>query len=185
MTAELAPPPAIDPTAPTIARTDRIVVARPPDAVYAYVVLGPLAEMIPVTKQLPGVTGVTLLTPGPWGSVGERRYVHLTDGSQTTEQVLEAIPGERFRYEVWDYSTAAGKPIAYALGEFVFKALDGGRTEIAWTYAFRLRSNMFPGPLGPLGRWLMRRVFLDTAYAELMRSALAAIRSQLERQPAV
>ena len=185
MTAELAPPPAVDPKAATIARTERIVVARPAGAVFDNVVSGPLAEMIPVTKQLPGVTGVTLLTPGPWGGVGERRHVHLTDGSQTTEQVLGSAPGQHFRYEVWDYSTAAGKPIAYALGEFVFKALDAGRTEIAWTYAFRLRSNMFPGSLGPLGRWLMRRVFLDTAYAALMRASLAAIRDQLERRPAV
>ncbi|MGZ3377098.1 MAG: SRPBCC family protein [Phenylobacterium sp.] len=180
MTADLQPPPPVDPKAPVIARTERVVVARPAEAVFAYVVAGPLAEMIPVTRQLPGVTGVTLLTAGPWGGVGERRHVHLTDGSQTTEQVLESQPGKHFRYEVWDYSTAAGKPIAYALGEFVFTALDGGRTEIAWTYAFRLRSDMFPGSLGAVGRWLMRRVFLDTAYAELMKSSLAAIRSRLE-----
>jgi len=163
-----------------IARTERVVVDRPAAAAFAYVVGGPLEAMIPQTRRLPGVTGVTPLTPGAWGAVGGRRHVHLSDGSQTTEQVLEAVPGERFRYEVWDYSTAAGKPIAYALGEFVFKALEGGKTEIAWTYAFRLRSNMFPGSLGGLGRWLMRRVFLDTAYAELMRSSLAAIRARLE-----
>jgi hypothetical protein len=177
---ELAPLPAVDPKAPMIARTERVTVAGPAAAVFDYVVLGPLAEMIPPTAKLPGVTGVTLLSPGPWGGVGERRIVDLSDGSQTTEQVLETTPGERFRYEVWDYSTAAGKPIAYALGEFVFKALDGGRTEIVWTYAFRLRGDMFPGSLGGLGRWLMRRVFLDTAYAELMRASLAAIRRSLE-----
>ena len=181
MTADLAPPPPIDRKAPMIARTERIVVAPPPPAAYTYVVSGPLAEMIPVTGQLPGVTGTTPLTPGPWGGVGERRHVHLTDGSQTTEQVLEAAPGELFRYQVWDYSTAAAKPIAYALGEFLFKPLDGGRTEIVWTYAFRLRGDIFPGNLGVLGRWLMRRVFLDTAYAKLMQASLAAIRQALER----
>jgi hypothetical protein len=179
MPAELAPPP-IDATAPTIARTERIIVRRPAQAVFAYVIGGPLEEMIPATRQLPGVTGTTLLTPGPWGGVGERRHVHLTDGSQTTEQGLASTPGERFAYEVWDYTTAAGKPIAYALGEFLFKPLEGDRTEIAWTYAFRLRGDIFPGSLGGVGRWLMRRVFLDTAYAQLMRSSLAAIRAALE-----
>ena len=162
-----------------IARTERIVVNRPAPAVFDYVVGGPLAEMIPVTRQLPGVTGVTPLTPGPWGGVGERRIVHLTDGSQTTEQVLEATSPGTFRYQVWDYSTVAAKPIAYALGEFLFKPLDGGRTEIVWTYAFRLRGNIFPGNLGGFGRWLMRRVFLDTAYARLMQATLAAIRETL------
>jgi hypothetical protein len=175
-----APPPPIDPAAPMISHTARIVVGRPADAAYAYTVGGPLQAMIPKTRALPGVTGVTLLTPGPWGGVGERRHVHLSDGSQTTEQVLEAIPGERFRYEVWDYSTAAGKPIAYALGEFRFAALDGGRTEIAWTYAFRLRGDVFPGALGGLGRWLMQMVFIDGPYATLMRASLAAIKANLE-----
>lgn len=181
MTADLAPPPVVDPTAPMIARTERIVVNRPPAAVFDYVVGGPLAEMIPATRPLPGVTGVTLLTPGPWGGAGERRIVHLTDGSQTTEQVLTSTPPESFRYQVWDYSTAAAKPITYALGEFLFKPLGGGRTEIVWTYAFRLRGEVFPGNLGGFGRWLMRRVFLDTAYARLMQASLAAIRARLER----
>ena len=176
----LAAPPPIDPAAPMIARTERIVVSRPADAAYAYTVGGPLKAMIPKTKALPSVTGVTLLTPGPWGGVGERRHVHLSDGSQTTEQVLDATPGERFRYEVWDYSTAAGKPIAYALGEFRFTALDGARTEIAWTYAFRLRSDVFPGNLGGLGRWLMQKAFIDGPYARLMQASLVAIRTALE-----
>lgn len=181
MPVELAPPPRVDPLAPMIARTERIVVERRPTAVFAYVVSGPLEAMIPLTRRLPGVTGTTLLTPGPWGGVGERRHVHLSDGSQTTEQALEATPGEHFSYEVWDYSTAAAKPIAYALGEFKFSELEGGRTEIVWTYAFRLRSDVFPGSLGGLGRWLMRMAFIDTAYAELMRASLTVIKGALER----
>ena len=40
-------------------------------------------SMIPQTRRQPGVTGVTPLTPGAWGAVGGRRYVHLSDGSQT------------------------------------------------------------------------------------------------------
>lgn len=176
------PPPPIEAGAPTIARTERIVVARPPAETYAYVVEGPLDAMIPATRRLPGVTGTTPLTPGPWGAVGGQRHVHLSDGSRTTEQVIEAVPGERFRYQVWDYTTAAGKPIAYALGEFLFRPLDGGaRTEIAWTYAFRLRPGVFPGNLGGFGRWLMTKVFLDGPYADLMRTSLAAIKAQLER----
>src|SRR6185312_16556148 len=113
---------------------------------------------------------------------GGQRHVHLSDGSRTTEQVLEAVAAERFRYQVWDYTTAAGKPIAYALGDFVFKPLEAGaRTEIAWTYAFRLRPDVFPGNLGGFGRWLMTRVFLDGPYADLMRASLAAIKAALER----
>jgi hypothetical protein len=177
----LAPPPAIQPGAAMIARTEQVVIDRPPAEVFTYVVGGPLEKMIPVTRRLPGVAGTTLLTPGAWGDVGARRHVHLTDNSRTTEQVLECAPGQRFRYEVWDYSTAAAKPIAYALGDFRFEAAGvGERTDLIWTYAFRLRPDIFPGNLGGLGRFLMQMAFIDTAYAELMRAALAAIKAQMD-----
>jgi hypothetical protein len=179
MKADLAPPPAIDPAAPMITRTERIVVDRPAADVARYVVEADLATQVLATRRLPGVVGVAPLTPGPWGAPGGRRVVRLSDGTQTTEQMLERT-ADRFRYQVWDYTTAAARPIAYALGEFRFVALEGGRAEIVWTYAFRLRSDTFPGSLGGLGRWLMKTAFLDTAYAELMRTALAAIKSGAE-----
>jgi hypothetical protein len=163
MPTELPKPPAIDPAAPMIARTERIVIGRSPDAVRDWVILGPLEEMVLPTRRLPGVAGVTPLTPGPWGAPGGRRIVRLTDGAETTEQVVVNNP-DIFRYQVWNYTTAAAKPVAYALGEFRFAPLDGGRTELAWA----------------LGRALMQMAFLDSAYAELMRTALGAIKGKLE-----
>jgi hypothetical protein len=179
---DLSPPPAIDPEAPMIARTERISISRPPQAVSDWVVLGALEEMVLPTKRLPGVAGVTPLTPGPWGSPGGRRIVRLTDGAQTTEQVVVRTQ-ELFRYQVWNYTSAAARPVAYAIGEFRFTPLDGGRTDLTWTYAFRLRGDRFPGNLGGVGRALMRIAFIDSAYAELMRTALAAIKARVERAP--
>jgi Polyketide cyclase / dehydrase and lipid transport len=181
-TAELAAPPAIDPAAPMIARTETVVIGHPPRKVHDWVVLGALEEMVLPTRRLPGVAGVTSLTPGPWGAPGGRRIVRLTDGAETTEQVLVNTP-EQFRYQVWNYTTAAARPIAYALGEFRFAPLDDGRTQLTWTYAFRLRDDRFPGNLGALGRAMMQLAFLDSAYAELMCKALAAIKAKLERAP--
>ncbi|MBS0362745.1 MAG: SRPBCC family protein [Proteobacteria bacterium] len=178
------PAPPIDPAAPMIAHTERIAIDRPPLETYAYVVEGPLERMIPVTKRLPGVSGTTILTGGPWGGPGQRRHVRLTDGARTTEQVLEAEPGQRFRYEVWDYTSAAARPVAYALGDFQFESAGvGERTDLIWTYAFRLRPDVFPGNLGGLGRLLMRMAFIDGAYAELMRASLAAIKAEIEKGP--
>lgn len=178
-TDDFPPPPAVDPDAPMIARTERIVIDRTPQAVSEWVVQGALEEMVLPTKRLPGVAGVTPLTPGPWGTPGGRRTVRLTDGAQTTEQVIVHTP-ELFRYQVWNYTSAAARPVAYALAEFRFAALEGGRTKLTWTYAFRLRGDRFPGSLGGLGRWLMRIAFLDSAYAELMRTALNAIKARIE-----
>ncbi|WP_299543666.1 SRPBCC family protein [Phenylobacterium sp.] len=177
----LPPPPAIDPRAPMIARTDRIVIERPAPALFDWNMAQKLEDNLPATGALPGVVGTTQLTPGPWGVPGARRIVHLSDGAGATEQVLEMIPGERFRYQVWDYTTAAARPIAYAIGEFRYVALDAGRTEVVWTYAFRLRADRFPGFLGPLGRWLLKAAFLDRAYAVLMRETLKTMKAGAER----
>ncbi|THD77012.1 MAG: hypothetical protein E7812_13705 [Phenylobacterium sp.] len=180
MPADLPPPPVVDPAAPMIARTERIVVDRPIGALSEWLRTAKLEDQLTPTKGLPGVVGTTQLTPGEWGVPGARRVVHLSDGGSATEQILEFFPADRFRYVVWDYTTAAARPIAYAVGEFRYVALDAGRTEIIWTYAFRLRSNRFPGVLGGLGRWLMRVAFLDRAYAQLMRTTLAAMKAGAE-----
>jgi hypothetical protein len=177
---ELAPPPAIDPAAPMIARTDRIVIDRDPMTFSEWSRTAKLEDSLPATGRLPGVVGATQLTPGEWGGAGARRLVRLSDGGSATEQVLEDVPGERFRYQVWDYTTAAARPIHYAIGEFRYRALEGGRMELIWTYAFRLRPNRFPGFLGPVGRWLLKVAFLDRAYAVLMRETLKAMKAGAE-----
>jgi hypothetical protein len=180
MTVDLPPPPAIDPTAAMIARTDRIVVDLPVKDFWDWSVQAPLESILGDTGGLPGVVGTTALTPGPWGAPGERRIVHLSDGSSCTEQILAASPPHGFRYQVWNYSTAAARPIAYAVGEFRHVALDGERTEVVWTYAFRLRGDRFPGVLGPVGRWILKTAFLDRAYATLMRETLEAMKQGAE-----
>lgn len=182
MTADLPPPPVIDPAAPMISRTDRIVIERPRQALFDWNMAQKLEDNLPATGALPGVVGTTQLTPGDWGVVGARRVVHLSDGGSATEQILELTPGERFRYQVWNYTTAAARPIAYALGEFRYVALDERRTEVVWTYSFRLRGNRFPGFLGPLGRWLLKVAFLDRAYAVLMSETLKVMKSSAERE---
>jgi hypothetical protein len=181
MPTELAPPPVIDLAAPMIARTDRMVVDRAPRALSDLMLAAKLEDQLPATRGLPGVVGTTLLTPGEWGEPGARRMVHLSDGASATEQILDNVPGERFRYVVWDYTTAAARPIAYAIGEFRYQPLAGDRTEVVWTYAFRLRTDRFPGFLGPLGRWLLRVAFLDRAYAVLMRETLKAMKTYAEK----
>jgi len=180
MPTDLAPPPVIDPDAPMIARTDRIVIDLPPGPLFELLQKAKLEDQLTETRGLPGVVGTTQLTPGEWGRAGSRRVVHLSDGGSATEQVLEYVPGERFRYQVWDYTTAAARPIAYAIGEFRYLPFAGNRTEVVWTYAFRLRSDRFPGFLGPLGRWLLKVAFLDRAYAVLMAETLKAMKRYAE-----
>jgi hypothetical protein len=181
MAHQLEPPPPIDLTAPTITRTERIVVDRTAPELFDWMMAAKLEESMGDVGSLPGVVGTTVLTPGPWGVTGARRKVHLSDGGAATEQILETIPGERWRYQVWDYTTAAAAPILYGLGDFRYAPLEGGRTELIWTYAFRLRPNGPLGLLGPLGRWLLKVAFLDRAYAVLMRETLKGMKAGAER----
>ncbi|MDB5467448.1 MAG: hypothetical protein JWQ46_2210 [Phenylobacterium sp.] len=180
MPTDLPPPPPIEPNAPMIARTDRIVVDLPPLALAEKLLTAKLEEQIPETPGLPGVVGVTQLTPGEWGHAGARRLVRLSDGTSATEQVLEYVAGDIFRYQVWGYTTAAARPIAYALGEFRYLPAPGGGTQVVWTYSFRLKPNGLLGRLGPLGRWLLKTVFLDRSYAVLMRETLKAMKAYAE-----
>ena len=64
---------------------------------------------------------------------------------------------------VWDYTTAAARRVTYAVGEFLFAPLEGGRTQVTWTRAFRLKPDRFPGEDGPArARWIFRwHVFLE------------------------
>jgi hypothetical protein len=178
---DLPVPPEVDPAAPMIARTERIVIDCAVAAFWDWSVTSPLESILPATGALPGVVGTTPLTPGEWGVPGARRTVHLSDGSSCTEQILAADPPEGFRYQVWGYTTAAARPIAYAIGEFRHVARGASRTEVVWTYAFRLRGDRFPGILGPLGRWLLKVAFLDRAYAVLMRETLKGMKAGAER----
>ena len=67
----------------------------------------PLEEAIRPTKDMPGVSGTFRLSGGPYGTVGARRLVCLTDGSIAVEEVLlteSSGDSNRFRYVVWAYT---------------------------------------------------------------------------------
>ena len=81
------------------------------------------------------------------------------------------------RYLVHDYTVAAARPIADAVGEFRFDSLSVTSTRVTWRYSFKLRGNTFPGTLGPLGRSLFRRSFVDRDYAHFMDAAVLEMRA--------
>lgn len=174
------PHPEVAPLSELATRTDEIIVDVPRDVLDRRLATAKLEDQLPKTSALPGVVGTTDLTPGPFGQPGARRMVHLSDGGSATEQVLER-DAEGFRYVVWNYTTPAARPVAYAVGQFRYLDLGDGRTRIVWTYSFKLNPQRFPGVLGPLGRWLFRLAFLDRAYAELMRETLKAMKAYAER----
>jgi hypothetical protein len=66
--------------------------------------------------------------------------------------------------------------LEYGKGEFWYQPAEHGQaTTLRWRYSFKLRSDRFPGALGPFGRFLFTKAFLDRSYATFMKSAMNAI----------
>jgi len=157
------PLPNIGPLEGLISRTEVKVVDRP----MAEVMKGaarPLEEAIRPTQDLPGVSGTFRLSDGPYGTVGARRLVCLTDGNFSVEEVLltESTGGtNRFRYVVWNYTNPKFRDVEYAVGEFVRTQPTPESTRVEWTYRFALKPDRDPESF--------RKSFLDTAFADWMR----------------
>jgi hypothetical protein len=165
------PPGFVDPALPKvgaldglISRTEETEIDRP----LADVMKGaarPLEEVIRPTKDLPGVAGTFRLSSGPYGTVGARRLVCLTDGNIAVEEVLlteSTGDTNRFRYVVWNYTNPRYDDIEYAVGEFVRTQPAPDKTRVNWTYRFKLKKDRDPE--------VFRKTFLDTVFADWMRS---------------
>jgi hypothetical protein len=156
-----------------VSREVVFVVQRPAESYVADFIAGAaqLQNYLRGTDRLPGVDHVEPLSGGDFPAVGSRRLVCLRGGGSAIEEVLLQEP-RLLRYLVHDYTVAAARPIAYAVGEFRFDSLSTTSTRVTWRYSFKLRGNTFPGTLGPLGRSLFRRSFVDRDYARFMDAAV-------------
>ena len=155
---------------------EQIRVPLPPADVYARLSNAPLEGLLPGTDTFPAVVGTEPVNDVPFPNPGARRRVVLADGSSTLEEVIDDKANEYFSYKVWGYTLRAARPLQYGRGEFWYLPADNGRsTDLRWRYSFKLRGNRFPGALGPLGRFLVTKTFLDRAYADFMRLCLSAI----------
>lgn len=166
-----------------VSRVEEITIDRPLAEVIAHTETVALADWIDGSGALPGVTGTYMLSGERFDAPGSRHMAFLTDGTTIVEQVLEKTRTEgayRFRYVVWNYVTAAARPLLYGLGQFDYTDAGEGRTHVRWTYSFELRRDRFPGFLGPLGGLLLKATFLDGPYAAWMRASLARTKALAE-----
>jgi hypothetical protein len=172
------PRPDIAPLEELLGHTEQIDIARSL-AVLMQAPSRPLSEGIRPTRDLPGVSGTFNLTSGGYGTPGARRLVCLTDGSIAVEEVLHSevrSESQRFRYVVWNYTSPKFRDVSYAVGEFIRTQPAPDKTQVNWTYRFALKEGRDPG--------LFRKSFLDSIFAEWMRSILERGRSFAEAAPA-
>ena len=164
------------PTDKLASHEEQIVIPLRPEEAYARLNGTPLEKVIPGTERIPSVVGTQPLNDIPFPNQGARRRVMLADNSTAIEEVIENTPNKYFSYKVWAYTLRTARPVEYGKGEFWYLMASNGQTTIRWRYSFKLRSNRFPGMLGPLGRFLFTRLFLDRTYAPFMKSSLKAIK---------
>lgn len=166
-----------------VSHTEAIVVDRPLAQVLAAVDNTPLAQSIAEAAGLPGVRGTHVLAGGAFDRPGSRHMLFLTDDTTCVEQVLEKTTTQtsrRFRYVVWNYTTAAAKPLLYGLGDWLYAA-EGEATRVRWTYSFELRRDQFPGVFGTaIGGALLKAAFLNGPYAKWMSATLALTKRNAE-----
>ena len=179
-----SPPPTVAAPDRLVSRTEEITIDRPLAQVLACVDGTSLVDSIGEGGGLPGVAATYTLTPGPYGDVGSRHIVKLTDGTTIVEQTLERVrtAGEfRWRYVVWNYTTLAAKPLRYGVSEFHYTSAGEGSTRVRWTYSFELRKDRFPGFLGlALGGALLKAAFLNGPYAKWMVANLEGLKARAE-----
>jgi hypothetical protein len=127
-------------------------------------------------RVLPAVVGVSHQT-GPWNHPGEQRTVHLSDGSEFREELVQYAPPETpdatglFDYRVSGYTKILGRLVSDAYASWRYEPRPGGSV-IRWTYGFRplpRRRFVVQRLIGPIWRRYMLR-----SMAECVRVAAGA-----------
>ncbi|MEN7344352.1 MAG: hypothetical protein AAAFM81_15480 [Pseudomonadota bacterium] len=166
-------PPATPPeyTEPPAVATDnaiRIVVSTDVpmglDELRDFLIANPLIEFFESTPSIAAPDTWTALK-GTWLEPGASRRLKLADGHYVIERVLDNEP-DRFRYQVWTFTNAAGKGIEQIIGEQRFFVLGDRLTRFEWTYNIK--------PKSPFAAFFVRR--RESELKTYLQSATTAMR---------
>lgn len=153
-----------------ITHTAEIVIDTPIGFYDAWRQEVPLSDILPGAPGIPAVAGTEPVS-GEWDEVGARRRILLADGHQAVEQVLANDGPSLFRYQVWGFTSPAGRFTDYAVGEFRLTEAGPDRTRVTWTYAFDPRS-----PFARIPLWL----FVQTQFRPFMEAGLERMKAGAE-----
>ena len=146
--------PRTGPSATVLARS-----ALAPEALLPLLADYPLPTMFTGWGPFPAVRSVDG-QEGAWDRVGKSRLLHLGDGGQITETVVEFVPGRSFAYELTGFTDVFDRLVRGVRGEWEF-APDGRGTLVHWTWEFAARPGrrlLMSLVVGPLWRVYMRRM---------------------------
>lgn len=140
------------------------VLDAPREVAFDVIVPIDLIRIMTGTRLVPAVVAVSGQT-GDWDAAGQRRSVHLSDGSVLQERLTALDRPHRFAYDIGGFTGVLGRLVSAARGEWDFLDTGTSATVIAWRYAFVATSPL----LAPL-LWL----FVRLAWVGYMRRVLQA-----------
>jgi len=123
---------------------------------------------MPDTDKIARPVAYEILQGNNWPETGAVRRLEFSDGHYAMERVLEFSP-ERFRYQVWGFTSATAKNVDYIVGEQTLRP-DGEGSDFLWIY--RVKPNA-----GWKRRFVQKfvnddvSVLLDTATASVVEAA--------------
>lgn len=151
-------------------KTERVFDA-PLEPLRAFVTDGNrIVEAMEETDNIRKPVDLVILS-GTWPEEGAVRRLEFSDGHYTLERVLENDYPTLFRYQVWNFTSSAGKNLEYGLGEQVWTSLPDGTTKLSWTYSLK--------PNAGHKRFFVQR-FLNNDLRPLMDNALDKVKAQAD-----
>lgn len=98
---------------------------------------GSVLAFVAPTDAIPGIAELTPLVD-MFPTEGAVRRVRLTNDEYVVERVIRN-DAEGFEYQIWNFTSSEARFIDHIHGRFAYEAIDGGKTEVTWTYAIAPR----------------------------------------------
>jgi hypothetical protein len=145
------------------------MIAAPPAAVFD---LALDAQRFPATFSGCGpIPALRRITPHAAPSVGATRAVESSDGAVLTETISAFDPPSRHAYTLSNLRPPLAWLVRSGDADWTFAALDGGGTQVTWSYVFTLTN--------PLA-WPLASLLLHTFMRQAMRRCLDAMARELD-----
>ncbi|HWJ98279.1 MAG TPA: SRPBCC family protein [Acidimicrobiales bacterium] len=111
----------------------------PADQAFEHTITWPLEELFPRRfGPIPPITGTD--HDGEWGTVGQVRTIHLSDGGSMQERLVTVDPPREFGYEITGITGPMAPLAARIEGTWAFAPVGSG-SRITWSWTIHPKSS--------------------------------------------
>ncbi len=172
----------VDDNAKFVSNEIEIIINQPVSEVFKYLVYTPLEIQLRGTDDVPGVKSTKAINNKKVGENGYRKLICMEDGSSALEEIIENNPGTYFSNKVWNFTRKIAQNIEYAKGEWWFTpSADGNQTHCKWKYSYKLNDKKMFGRMGPVGRFIFSRFFIQSKWNDFMQTTLDKAKIDIEK----